>query len=249
MQTKAKVFLGVTAAFLVLIGGEVAWIHHKNNEVIPVATQAGEPKLDPDDNVFLRKEHPVTLKDEKDLIGKTIWVSAAAQLDYYKYAAHHADYAHPVGTLPGAVPMVVTGVFEQVPPSTGRAVSRISKGMRHVLLSFTLPKSDDPKAEYAVPVGNYDNGGYNFLTDDIFFYDDPHTLYSHWGTAMWEHIDKHEPAIGMSENQAMLALGQVMVPHGDTAGNRSVTYDNNGKPITLDFRGGKAVRITNEKVQ
>jgi hypothetical protein len=248
METKGKVIVGVTAVFLVAIGAELAIIHHRNNEEIPVAKNPyANVKVDPDDNVFLRKQHPDSIKDERALIGKTLWVSAAAQLDYYRYAGHHADYAHPVGTLPGALPLLVKDVFEQVPPRQGRAVSRIAAGERHVLLAFTLPGSSDPKAQYAVPVGNYDDSGYTFLTDDIFFYDDPHQLYDFWGPAMWAHIDKHEPALGMSENQAMLALGQVMTPHGDNPSNRSVTYDNNGQPITLDFSNGKAVKITPEK--
>jgi hypothetical protein len=244
MTRKLQISLFVTTAFVLVIGGELAWIHHKNNEVMQVPASPYATKFNADDNVFIRKEHPVTLKDEKDLIGKPLWVSAAAQLDYYPDKNHRADYAHPVGTLPGAVKLLVTGVFEQVPPSTGPAVMRISKGIRHVLLSFTLPDSPEPKTEYAVPVGNYDTGGYNFLTDDIFFYDDPHKLYDFWGAAMWAHIDKHEPAIGMNENQAMLSLGEVMTPRGDKIGDRSVTYDNNGKPITMEFENGKATSIS-----
>ena len=246
MQKKTKVFLGVTVVFLLVIAGEFAWIHHKNNEEMPAAkSSAAAAPVDPDDNVFLKKEYPTSLKDERALIGTTVWVSAAAQLDYYRYANHKADYLHAVGTLPGAAPLVITGVFEQVPPKSGWLV-RISPGQRHVLLSFTMPNSSDPKAEYAVPVGNYDNGSYTFLTDNILFYDDPRKLYGYWGPVMWGHIDKHEPALGMTENQAMLALGQVMTPHGDKIGERSVTYNNNGKPITLEFVGGHAVRITNE---
>jgi hypothetical protein len=248
MQTRAKVSIGITLAFLVVIVGEIGYIHYKNNQQAPVKkSQYAQEKYDPDDDVFIRKMHPVTLQDEKDLIGKTIWVSAGSQLAYYPYVDHHAEYAHPVGTLLGATPLIVTGVFEQVPPNHGVAVLRIPAGKRHVLLAFTMPKSSDPKTEYAVPVGNYDANGYNFYTDEIFFYDDPHKLYSYWGTAMWAHIDKHEPALGMSENQAMLALGQVMKPHGDTMGNRSVTYFNNGKPVTLTFENGKAVSMQWEK--
>jgi len=39
----------------------------------------------------------------------------------------------------------------------------------------------------------------------------------------------------------------VMVPHGDTMGDRSVTYDNNGQPITMVFEHGKAVSISHDK--
>jgi hypothetical protein len=48
----------------------------------------------------------------------------------------------------------------------------------------------------------------------------------------------------MTENQAMMALGQVIDPHGDTVGNRSVTYNNDDHPITIDFENNKAVKIT-----
>jgi hypothetical protein len=154
------------------------------------------------------------------------------------------DYSKPVGTLLGAEPLVVKDVFEQVPPKTGRAVARISAGQRHVLLAFTMPKSADPGVLYAVPVGNYNDGAYEFLTDEIFFYDDPHVLYKHWGPEMWAHVDKHEAVLGMSENEAMMSLGQVINPHGDTVGERSVTYDNDGKPVTIEFEKNKAVKIT-----
>jgi hypothetical protein len=249
MQRKTQIILGVTAAFVLLIGGRVALIYKANHEQGPALTNPFEqPASNADDLVFLRKERPDSLKDERKLIGKTVWVSAADQMDYYHYAGGHADYAHPVGVLEGATPLVITGVFEQVPPKElPRAVARIAAGQKHVLLAFTMPKSSDPKAEYAVPVGNYDAGYYNFMTDEIFFYDDPHELYKHWGPEMWAHVDKHEAALGMNENQAMLALGQVITPHGDKMGDRSVTYDNGGHPVTIEFENNKAVRITPEK--
>ena len=246
MTNRTKLSIGVTVLLLLLVGGRV-WLIHKHNQEDEVAVPRSpyqKAKLSDDDLVFLRKERPDSLKDERALIGKTIWMSAGGQMDYYRYANHHVDYAHPVGTLLGAEPLVIKDVFEQAPPKTGRAVARIAAGQKHVLLAFTLQKSSDPKAEYALPVGNYDAGNYTFLTDEIFFYDDPHVLYKHWGTEMWSHIDKHEAVPGMSENQAMMSLGEVITPHGDNIGDRSVTYDNNGHPVTIEFAGNKAVKIT-----
>jgi hypothetical protein len=245
MQTGAKVGLGVTAVLLLAVGVRVGLIYKANHEEMPVAKSPyAEPKLTDDDAVFLKKERPDSLKDERALIGKTIWVSAGGQMDYYRDTGKHVDYSKPVGTLLGAEPLVVKDVFEQVPPKTGRAVARISAGQRHVLLAFTMPKSADPGVLYAVPVGNYNDGAYEFLTDEIFFYDDPHVLYKHWGPEMWAHVDKHEAVLGMSENEAMMSLGQVINPHGDTVGERSVTYDNDGKPVTIEFEKNKAVKIT-----
>jgi hypothetical protein len=39
------------------------------------------------------------MKDIKTLIGKTLWIAAAGQMDYYPYANHHADYSKSQGVL------------------------------------------------------------------------------------------------------------------------------------------------------
>ena len=48
----------------------------------------------------------------------------------------------------------------------------------------------------------------------------------------------------MSENQAMMALGEVIEPHGDTIGDRSVTYHVGDKTETIEFVDNKAVKIS-----
>jgi hypothetical protein len=248
MTKGLKIALGVTGILVLAIGGQVLYLHHRN--VVDENTQVvrenpyEKSTLTEDQAVFLRKERPDSLKDERELIGKTIWVSAGGQMDYYKDTGKHVDYAKPEGVLLGAEPLIIRDVFEEKAPANSRAVFRIAPGQRQVLLAFTMPNSSDPKQLYAVPVGNFDEGVYNFFTDEIFFYDDPHVLYKHWGPEMWAHVDKHEPVLGMSENQAMMALGQVITPHGDNVGDRSVSFDNNGHPVTIDFQGNKAVKIT-----
>ena len=241
-----KIAVAVTLLMFLLIGLRVYIQYRRNHEDGPAAKELYvKPTLSDDDMVAARLKHmhPDSLKDERDLIGKTIWVSAGGQLDYYPYAAHHADYAHRAGTLAGAEPLLIKDVFEQVPPK-GRPVARIPAGQRHVLLAFSLPNSADPKTLYATPVGDYEDGGYTFQTDNIFFYDDPRVLYSYWGPEMWAHIAKHEAVPGMSENQAMMSLGEVMVPSSDNFGNRSVDYDNLGHPVKIVFDHNKAVSIT-----
>jgi hypothetical protein len=247
MTSKAKVSIsiGVTVILLLMLGGRI-WLIHKHNtedEVAIPRTAYQKSNLSDDDMVFSRKERPDSLKDERTLIGKTIWVSAGEQLDYYKVASHHIDYAHPVATLRGAEPLIVKDVFEQVAPKSGPAVARIAGGQKHVLLAFTMPNSADPAVIYATPVGNFDAGNYTFISDDVFFYDDPHVLYKHWGPEMWAHIDKHEVVNGMSENQAMMALGEVIEPHGDKMGDRSVTYHVGDKNTNIRFEHNKAVQI------
>lgn len=250
MQNKGRLMLGVSAALVLAVGGELLYLHHRNvvdeNKTMSRPGEYEKPKLSDDDAVFARKERPDSLKDERALIGKPVWMSAGGQMDYYRDTGNHVDYSKPVGTLPGAEELLIKGVFEQAPPKTGRAVARIPAAQKHVLLAFTLPKSADPKTLYAFPVGNYDGSNYTFLSDDILFYDDPHVLYKHWGPEMWAHIDKHEAVQGMSENQAMMALGEVIIPHGDKPGDRSVTFDNSGHPVDIVFEDNKAVKISKE---
>jgi hypothetical protein len=247
MEKGPKIAIAVTAIFVVAVGIRVGLIYRANHEEAPVKHDPyADIKVDPDDNVFLKKERPDSLADQRTLIGKTIWVSAGGQLDYYLDKGNHVDYAHPVGTLLGATPLLIKGVFEEKAPAAGRAVLRIAPGARHVLLAFTLPKSADPATLYATPVGNYSDGAYNFVNDDVFFYDDPHQLYNYWPSAIWSDIDQHKAVLGMSENQAMMSLGEVMKPDSDNLGDRTVVYDNLGQTVTITYVKNKAVRINPE---
>lgn len=244
MSNGKKIALAFTGLMLALVGLRIYLIHRANNEDVPLKAKAEVPKLSDDDAVYPRKLRPDSLRDLRAMIGTTVWMSAGGQMDFYRDSGKHVDYAKPVGAVEGATPMLIRDVFEQVAPHSGRAVFRIPPGQKHVLLAFTMPNSADPKTLYALPVGNYDDGSYNLHTDEIFFYDDPRVLYKHWGAETWAHIDKHEIVPGMSENQVMMSVGEVMTPHSDSVGNRTVDYDHNGHPVTVTFENNKAVKIT-----
>jgi len=232
MKSGAKAAIGGTAVLLLAVGIEVAWLHHERNAPETPVTVATE-KTDPDDLVFLKKERPSSMADLKDLYGKTVWVSAGGQMDYYPYAGHRADYAKSAGTLLGAEPMAIKDAFEQVAPKS--ATFRIPGGDRQVLLVFTLPKSADPAKEYAVPVGDQEGKDFTFFTDELFFYDDPHELYKHWGPQIWQAVDSHQVVLGMNERQVELALGQVSKSLSNEYGNRLVVFANLGKPMAVTF--------------
>ncbi len=160
-------------------------------------------------------------------------------MDYYPYTTHHADYATTSGTLLGAEPLMVKEVFEQVAPKS--ATFRIPGGDKQVLLAFTMPKSADPAKEYAVPVGYKQAGDYTFYTDQIFFYDDPHVLYQHWGPEIWKAVDSHQVILGMNERQVQLSLGQVSKPMSEEYGNRLVVFANMGHPMAVTFVKDKVI--------
>jgi hypothetical protein len=233
MKAVQKAAIGGTVFLLLAVGIELIWLHHERNEPGVQVAPATELPVDQDDLVFLKKERPSSMADLKDLYGKTIWVSAGGQLDYYPYAAHHANYAKPAGTLLGAEPLVVKEAFEQVAPKS--ATYRIPGGDRQVLLAFTMPKSADPTKQYAVPVGYQQGTDFEISTDEIFFYDDPHELYSHWGPQIWQAVDAHQVILGMNERQVELSLGQVSKSTSNDYGNRMVVFANLGKPMAVTF--------------
>jgi hypothetical protein len=113
-----------------------------------------------------------------------------------------------------------------------------------VLLVFTRPDdAANPTKTYAVPVGYVQGGDFTFLTDEIFFYDDPHKTFSYWGPQIWQAIDGHKAILGMNERQVQMALGQISSPHGDTIGDRMVEFDDQGHPKDVTFEHGKATEI------
>ena len=240
METGKKAAIGLTIVGLLAIGIRVGLIYHERHEA-EKPVQVAEEKVDPDFNVFLKKKHPDTLKDMKDLVGTTIWVHAANQMNYYPYAAHKVDASKSAGLLQGAEPLAIKDAVEQTAPKG--VSSSVPAGDKQVMLIFTLPKSADPAKEYAVPVGYREAGAYTFYTDDVFFYDDPHKLYSHWNADQWAAIDAHKVVPGMSEAAVGLSLGQASKSESQNFGDRTVTFDDQGHPVDVTFVNDKATTI------
>ncbi|MDP9039480.1 MAG: hypothetical protein M3O02_09430 [Acidobacteriota bacterium] len=238
MKNGVKAAIGVTAFAVLCIGGELLYLHHERNAPAANTLQTAAPqRADPDDLVFLKNKRPSSLADLKELYGSTVWISAGGQMEYYPAAGHRADYAHSAGTLLGAEPLVIKDAFEQVAPKT--ATYRVPGGDRQVLLTFTLPRSADPQRVYAFPVGYRQGADFTFFTDELFFYEDPHVLYKHWGPQIWQAVDSHQVILGMNERQVQLALGQVSKSLSNEYGNRLVIYANTGHPMAVTFAKNK----------
>jgi hypothetical protein len=244
MENGAKAAIGATVVLVLAVGVRVGLIYRERNA--PMVEKPVEREVIPaDDLVFLKKKRPDTLKDVKDLKGSTLWVSAGGQLEYYPYVGHSAQYGKSAGTLLGAEQIVVKDAVEQVAPKA--ATFRIPGGDRQVLLVFTLPGSSDAEKEYAVPVGYKQDGQYTFYTDEIFFYDDPHELYKHWGPEIWKAVDAHQVILGMNERQVELSLGQVSKSTSNDYGNRMVVFANLGKPMAVTFVKNKVTAFRTDQ--
>jgi hypothetical protein len=237
MQSGAKAAIAGTIILLVAVGARIGMIYHERHAPTKLPAAAADQKLSDDDLVFLKKKRPDSMADIKTLYGTTVWVSAGGQIDYYALTGHHVEYGKSAGTLLGAQAMLIKDAVEQVAPKS--ATFRIPGGDRQVSLVFTLPQSSDPAKEYAVPVGYRQDGVYTFYTDEIFFYDDPHELYKHWGPEIWKAVDSHQVILGMNERQVELALGQVSSSVSQDYGNRVVIFSNMGHPMAVTFVNNK----------
>ncbi len=245
MENGKKAALGATIVAVLAVGVRVGLIYRERHATAAPVAAPRQARLPDDAFVFLKKKRPSSMADLKELDGTTVWVSAGGQMDYYPVHGQRADYGKKAGTLLGAEPIAVDGAIEQVAPKA--ATFRIPGGDRQVLLTFKIPPSAQGPGEgetrFAVPVGYHEAGQYTFMTDEIFFYDDPHQLYKHWGTATWDAIDHHKATLGMSESQVQMALGQVSDSVSNEYGNRRVMFSNLGHPMDVIFVKDKATAI------
>ncbi|MFP5206327.1 MAG: hypothetical protein ACLGSH_13300, partial [Acidobacteriota bacterium] len=117
---------------------------------------------------------------------------------------------------------------------------RMSHGSLQVFAVFTMPGE---KTMYATPIGVIDGSQEEYFCDLLFYYDDPHTIYDNWPKDVWAAVDAHQVKPGMNELQARTALGQNTQSDGGTEGNRTVTYDVNGKKWTVTFVHDRATAV------
>ncbi len=250
MDTGKKVAIGATLVAVMAVGIRFGLLVHQRHvdEAAPVANHADDWKkgTNQDALVFLKKKRPSNLKDVKQLAGTRIWVSAGGQMDYYPVVGRRAVYTRSAGTLLGAQAMDVKDAIEQGGAPKG-ATFRIPGGDKQVLLIFTLPQGSDPARQFAVPVGFKPGADYTFYTDELFFYDDPHELYKHWGPKVWDAVDRHEAILGMSEAEVQLALGQVSKSVSQEYGNRLVVYSNLGHPKAVTFVKDQATAVRDDQ--
>jgi hypothetical protein len=87
-----------------------------------------------------------------------------------------------------------------------------------------------------------------YFADLLYYYDDPHTIYDHWPKDIWAAIDQHQVKPGMSELETQMSVGSKMNAASKTVGDRTVTYNQDGKEWTVTFVKNKATAISNKAV-
>jgi len=212
---------GVRAAYIL-------YERHTLNKEANIKINA--PPLNPDYYVIPKKLYPYDLKSAKQLTQQPVWVKEGYRYTYYPYNNHHTDFAHEAGQLLPIEKLDIKDVVTDVTPG--------ATDQKQVMAIF----EKDGKT-YAFPIGSLKGGTYQIYSDEMLYIQDPHELYKHWSTEVWQAIDQHQVKPGMNELQADFAIG-MGIPEPGTAEVKTVKYPNGGHPVSITYRGGKAAEIT-----
>jgi hypothetical protein len=183
------------------------------------------------------KLHAYDLASARQLTKQPVWVQEGYRYTYYPYDRAHrrVDFAHEKGLFGPIEELHLLDVVAQPTPGVAnhhQIVAVFEQGGR----------------SYAVPVGTESGGSFQIYADQMFFYEDPHQLYHFWPADVWEAIRQHQVKPGMNEIQADFAVGMgIPQPAGLDPGEKVVNYANGGHPLTITYRHGRAVNITEKQ--
>jgi hypothetical protein len=214
----------------------IVWKQRQNPGV--AGSQQPEQHLSADDVAVVRMEFPQHFDDLKDLEGKSVWMKNGYSMPYYPYVGGAVKFNKPAGLLAPDQKIDVKKAIKAAAPAS--VSDNIQHGTHQAMLVFTLPGGGE---EFATPVGFLDGADEHYFSDLLFYYDDPHTIYSNWPRDTWAAIDNHQVKPGMSELQTRMAIGMKMHPDGETEGNRTVDYDVKGKHVVVVYRNNHATSI------
>jgi hypothetical protein len=232
----------ITTLVTLAIGGSYlfsVWKHRQNPGVIP--QDHARRTLSKDELVVMREFFPVHFEDTLRLEGTTVWMKNGYTMPYYPFTAGHVLFSKRLGVIPSAERMEVKKIVKSAVPA-GEDDS-IEHGSRQAFAVFALPGS---AGLYATPIGYMQGNVEAYYCDLLFYYDDPHTIYDHWPKEVWAAIDAHQVKPRMSEVETRMAVGRKLHANGDKEGDRTVTYDQNGKHWTVTYVKNQATLIQSE---
>jgi hypothetical protein len=237
-EARQRLQLALALAIVVAAvrAGYVLYVRHEENVAAKkeqATTNAGYANADY--YVSPKKLYPYDLKSAKQLTQQPAWVKEGYRYTYYPFdsARRRTDFSHEAGLLLPLERLEIKDVVSDVSP---RAADQ-----RQVMAVFDREGKSD-----AVPIGVEESNAYKIYSDEMFFVEDPHELYKHWETDVWDAISRHEVKPGMNELQADFAVG-MGTPDSGSSLEKTVRYPNGGKPLVVIYRDGKAAEIKPEK--
>jgi hypothetical protein len=236
--------LTLATLLVVLVLGVRVYFIWKARQNPGVMVQKGEETRPPtqDELAYVKMLYLTSFDAAKQLEGTNVWIKAGYSLPYYPYTGGKVEFAKRVGVLPSAEKLAITKIVKAVTPA--KEDNRVPHGSRQYFAVFTLPnQTADKAASFAAPIGYVEGDNEKIFADQLFYYDDPKTIYDNWPKPVWDAVAAHTPTVGMTENQVQMAVGILMESESTQIGDRNVTYDTGTKKWTVTFVKGVAKAV------
>jgi len=225
-------------------GGYLFYVFKQREKPGVIPQQDTSQALSKDDLAVVRAFFPQHYDDLQRLEGTRVWMKSGYTMPYFPYVSEQAQFTKPVALIPPDQPLDIKKVIKAAVPA--KVDDALEHGTRQVLVTFTLPGQD---GTFATPIGAMQGDQEQYFPDLLFYYDDPHTIYDQWGKDMWAAVDAHQVKPGMSELETRMSIGMKMHPDGQTEGDRTVTYDENGKHWIITYVKNRATEIKSAAIK
>lgn len=242
MSMRWRIIAGITLVVLaVAVWRVLSWERERRS---PGTVQQQQSTLDTisDDQAVVPKQMFIgSLKDARALNGKSVWMKTGYTIPYYAYRTGRIVFAHEEGRLPPTQELHVKDFTEATTPQDW--MSSVPRGQKNVFVVFTEPGRE---GEFAAPVAALNGTDSTWMCDDLFFYQDPQTLY-HWPPEVWKAVSAHTAINGMSEFRTTMSLGNLQQSESKNMGNRTVTYTTMDRGqthhVSVTFEDDKATSV------
>jgi len=235
-------FFAITTLITLAIGSIYlfsVWKHRQDPGAI--GRNDASQTLSEDDLAVVRTMSHAHFDDLKQLEGTTVWMKNGYTISYFPFTGGHVDFSKQVGLIPALQRLDVKKIVKSAVPA--KVDDGIGHGSRQAFAVFALQGGN---SLFATPIGAMQDDQEAYYPDLLFFLDDPHGIYDRWPKDVWTAIDAHQVKPGMSELETRLAVGQKMHPDGTEEGDRTVTYDQDGKHWTVTFQKNRAITVKND---
>lgn len=235
---------GITLVVLLIAAWRILSYEKERNSPGVAMNKPVARQLTEDETVVPKRMFIDSVKSARALNGQSVWMKTGYTIPYYPYRTGRVNFPHQAGWLPPAQELLVKDFIEvTTPPDWNSSIPRAPK---NVFVVFTEPGRD---GEFAAPVASLDGANSNWACDDIFFYQDPKTLY-HWPADVWQAVGQHTAKQGMSEIQTTMSLGNLQQSDSKDYGNRTVSFTTIDQGQThhfsVAFSGDKATSVSSQ---
>lgn len=239
-----QIFGAITLVVLAIAAWRILSYEHERSSPGIVMNKPAQRQPTEDELVFIPKMLIDSMKSARALNRKSVWMKTGYTVPYYVYRAGRVIFAEQPGWLPPAQELRVKNFVEVTTPRDWN--SSIQRGPKNAFMVFTEPGRN---GEFAAPVASLDGMNSSWACDDIFFYQDPSTLY-HWPPEVWQAVAQHTARQGMSEHQTTMALGNLQQSDSKNFGDRTVKYTTIDQGQThhfsVSFAGNKATSVSSQ---